>query len=179
MPVADEAESVPDTSPSKPRVSPIRKKHPPGGSLISRYRLPIDLLPRPSRKLDMPRTRLTLEQRRERGRLRALHWRRAHGIGPRKPAARPWVALGISRSTMVPPAGESRRASGTSRPCGRARPAGLADCRIARESRSDRCGQCGYGGGVELSAALGVETRRRRALRFVVFDRAGQEITAA
>jgi hypothetical protein len=44
-------------------------------------------------------TRLTPEQRRERARLRALRWRRAHGIGPRKPAARPWLALGVSRST--------------------------------------------------------------------------------
>ena len=46
----------------------------------------------------MPRVQ-TPEQRRERGRLRALRWRRAHGIGPRKPAERPWLALGISRST--------------------------------------------------------------------------------
>jgi hypothetical protein len=44
------------------------------------------------------RPRLTLEQRRERARLRSLRWRRAHGIGPRKPAERPWLALGISRS---------------------------------------------------------------------------------
>jgi hypothetical protein len=26
-------------------------------------------------------------------------WRRAHGIGPRRPAQRPWLTLGISRST--------------------------------------------------------------------------------
>src|SRR5262249_9024689 len=39
------------------------------------------------------------EERRERARLRAERWRRAHGIGPRKPAQRPWLALGISRST--------------------------------------------------------------------------------
>src|SRR5262249_45647120 len=36
----------------------------------------------------MTRTRLTPEQRRERARLRAERWRRAHGIGPRKPAQR-------------------------------------------------------------------------------------------
>ena len=42
--------------------------------------------------------RATPEQR-ERARLRSERWRRAHGIGPRKPAARPWLALGISRST--------------------------------------------------------------------------------
>jgi hypothetical protein len=36
---------------------------------------------------------------REKARLRALRWRRAHGIGPRKPAQRPWLAEGISRST--------------------------------------------------------------------------------
>jgi hypothetical protein len=41
---------------------------------------------------------LTPEQR-ERARLRSERWRRAHSIGPRKPAERPWLALGISRST--------------------------------------------------------------------------------
>src|SRR5215468_8894559 len=45
----------------------------------------------------MTRTRLTPEERRERARLRSERWRRAHGIGPRKPAQRPWLALGISR----------------------------------------------------------------------------------
>ena len=45
------------------------------------------------------RTRLAPEERRERARLHALRWRRAHGIGPRKPAQRPWLVLGISRST--------------------------------------------------------------------------------
>src|SRR5262249_37153467 len=43
--------------------------------------------------------RLTPEERRERARLRSERWRPAHGIGPRKPAERPWLALGISRST--------------------------------------------------------------------------------
>jgi hypothetical protein len=38
-------------------------------------------------------------EQRERARLRSLRWRRAHGIGPRKPAERPWLAMGISRST--------------------------------------------------------------------------------
>jgi hypothetical protein len=46
------------------------------------------------------RTRLTPEERRARARLRSERWRRAHGIGPRKPAERPWLALGISRSTF-------------------------------------------------------------------------------
>ena len=32
-------------------------------------------------------------------RSRSERWRRAHGIGPRKPAQRPWLAEGISRST--------------------------------------------------------------------------------
>jgi len=35
----------------------------------------------------------------ERNRLRSECWRRAHGIMPRKPAQRPWLAEGISRST--------------------------------------------------------------------------------
>lgn len=42
---------------------------------------------------------MTTLQRREKARLRSERWRRAHGIGPRKPAQRPWLALGISRST--------------------------------------------------------------------------------
>jgi hypothetical protein len=45
----------------------------------------------------MTRTRLTPEERRERNRLRAERWRRAHGIMPRKPAQRPWLAMGVSR----------------------------------------------------------------------------------
>jgi hypothetical protein len=48
----------------------------------------------------MPRPKLTPEERRERARLRSERWRRAHGIGPRKPAQRPWLAMGISRSTF-------------------------------------------------------------------------------
>jgi hypothetical protein len=35
----------------------------------------------------------------ERARLRSERWRRAHGIDPRKPAQRPWLAEGVSRST--------------------------------------------------------------------------------
>jgi hypothetical protein len=38
-------------------------------------------------------------ERREKARLRSERWRRAHGIGPRRPAKRPWLAAGVSRST--------------------------------------------------------------------------------
>jgi hypothetical protein len=38
-------------------------------------------------------------ERREKARKRAERWRRAHGIMPRKPAQKPWLALGVSRST--------------------------------------------------------------------------------
>ncbi len=41
----------------------------------------------------------TTAERREAARLRSERWRRAHGIMPRRKAARPWLALGISRST--------------------------------------------------------------------------------
>ena len=41
----------------------------------------------------------TAEERREKARLRSERWRRAHGIMPRRKAARPWLSLGISRST--------------------------------------------------------------------------------
>jgi len=44
-------------------------------------------------------TRLTPTERRERARLRSERWRRAHGIMPRKPAQRPWIEAGCSRST--------------------------------------------------------------------------------
>jgi hypothetical protein len=43
-------------------------------------------------------------ERREKARLRSERWRLAHGIGPRKPAARPWLAMGVSRSTGRRPA---------------------------------------------------------------------------
>jgi hypothetical protein len=38
-------------------------------------------------------------ERREKARLRSERWRRAHGIMPRRPASKPWLAEGISRST--------------------------------------------------------------------------------
>ena len=81
----------------------------------------------------MPRIRLTPEQRRERARLRALRWRRAHGIGPRKPAARPWLALGISRSTYY-----RRRAKAREQAAQAAREAVLAQAVAAREAVLDR-----------------------------------------
>jgi len=55
----------------------------------------------------MRRAKLTGGERREKARLRSERWRRAHGIGPRKPVARPWLALGI----LSPPR-QSPRASG-------------------------------------------------------------------
>ena len=42
---------------------------------------------------------MTPDGRREKARLRSERWRRAHGIMPRRPAQRPWLAEGISRST--------------------------------------------------------------------------------
>jgi hypothetical protein len=42
---------------------------------------------------------MTAAERREANRLRSEHWRRAHGIGPRRPASKPWLAEGCSRST--------------------------------------------------------------------------------
>ena len=43
--------------------------------------------------------KLTSDERRERNRLRSERYRRAKGILPRQPAQKPWLALGISRST--------------------------------------------------------------------------------
>jgi hypothetical protein len=65
-------------------------------------------------------------ERGEKARLRSLRWRRAHGIGPRKPAARPWLALGISRSTYY-----RRRAKAREQ-------AALAAATAAREAVLDR-----------------------------------------
>jgi hypothetical protein len=75
--------------------------------------------------------RLTPEQRRERNRLRSLRWRRAHGIGPRKPAQRPWLALGLSRTAEESPQ-PGRAGRGNGRKRGGARSLGLAACRAAR-----------------------------------------------
>ena len=44
---------------------------------------------------------MTDAEKRERNRLRSERWRRAHGIGPRRPANKPWLALGVSRSTIA------------------------------------------------------------------------------
>ncbi len=38
-------------------------------------------------------------EQREAARLRSQRWRRAHGIPARKPAQKPWLAEGVSRST--------------------------------------------------------------------------------
>lgn len=42
---------------------------------------------------------MTDAERREKARLRSERWRRARGIGPRRPAKQPWLAAGVSRST--------------------------------------------------------------------------------
>jgi hypothetical protein len=42
---------------------------------------------------------MTAAERREANRLRSERWRWARGLGPRKPAQKPWLAMGISRST--------------------------------------------------------------------------------
>jgi hypothetical protein len=44
---------------------------------------------------------MTTAERREKARLRSERWRRAHGIMPRRPAQRPWLAEGCSRSTFL------------------------------------------------------------------------------
>ena len=46
---------------------------------------------------------------RERARLRSERWRRAHGIPARKPAQKPWLALGVSRSTWYRRRAKSRQ----------------------------------------------------------------------
>jgi hypothetical protein len=55
--------------------------------------------------------RMAPEQRREKARLRSERWQRAHGIGPGRPAQRPWIALGISRSTWYRRRKQAREAA--------------------------------------------------------------------
>jgi hypothetical protein len=52
---------------------------------------------------------------RDRNRLCSERWRRAHGIGPRRPAQGPWLAEGISRSTWYRRRAKAREA--TARQC--------------------------------------------------------------
>jgi len=56
---------------------------------------------------------MTPEERREANRLRSERWRRAHGIGPRKPAQRPWLLEGVSRSTWYRRRNRARDAATT------------------------------------------------------------------
>ncbi len=56
---------------------------------------------------------MTPSDRREKARLRSERWRRAHGIMPRRPAQKPWLAEGIGRSTWVQAARQSPPASRT------------------------------------------------------------------
>ncbi len=58
---------------------------------------------------------MTPAEKRERSRLRSKRWRRAHGIGPRRPAQKPWLAEGISRSTWYRRCKQAREA--TARRC--------------------------------------------------------------
>ena len=78
---------------------------------------------------------MTAEERRERARLRSERWRRARGIMPRRKAARPWLAEGISRSTWYRRRKQAReRQALTLAACGAGggvRPPRLATCTIA------------------------------------------------
>jgi hypothetical protein len=58
---------------------------------------------------------MTPAEGREKARLRSERYRRAHGIGPRRPAQRPWLAEGISRSTWYRRRAKAREA--TAREC--------------------------------------------------------------
>ncbi len=56
---------------------------------------------------------MTDAERREKARLRSERWRRAHGIGPRRPAQRPWLAAGVSRSTWYRRRKQAQQAAAT------------------------------------------------------------------
>jgi hypothetical protein len=61
---------------------------------------------------------MTDAERREKNRFCSERWRRAHGIGPRRPAKRPWLAEGISRSTWYRRKQRARQAAAVA--CSRA-----------------------------------------------------------
>ena len=78
---------------------------------------------------------MTVEERQEAARLRSERWRRAHGIMPRRPAQRPWLAEGISRSTWY-----ARRKAGRKMAARRAaQKNGMHDPKRLREPRSIGC----------------------------------------
>jgi hypothetical protein len=56
-------------------------------------------------------------ERREKARLRSERWRRAHGIGPRRPAKQPWLAEGVSRSTWYRRKQRARQAAAVACAC--------------------------------------------------------------
>ncbi len=49
--------------------------------------------------------------------MRSERWRRAHGIGPRRPAQRPWLAAGVSRSTWYRCKQRARQAAAVAYAC--------------------------------------------------------------
>jgi len=61
--------------------------------------------------------KMTDSERREKARLRSERWRRAHGIGPRRPAQRPWLAAGVSRSTWYRRKQQARQAAAVAYAC--------------------------------------------------------------
>jgi hypothetical protein len=63
---------------------------------------------------------VTAAERREKARLRSEHWRRAHGIMPRQPAQKPWLAEGISRSTWYRRRAKVREQAALASTCTRA-----------------------------------------------------------
>ena len=96
-------------------------------------------------------SRMTPSERREAARLRSERWRRARGIMPRRKAAQPWLALGISRSTYY-----RRRA--------KAREQAAA---ATRRQRGRRCSTASTGKWHDCSVSLkpprGLWTRGRRS----------------
>ena len=60
---------------------------------------------------------MTDSERREKARLRSERWRRAHGIGPRRPAKQPWLAEGVSRSTWYRRKQRARQATAVACAC--------------------------------------------------------------
>ncbi|HEY8007726.1 MAG TPA: hypothetical protein VIE66_13245 [Methylocella sp.] len=90
-------------------------------------------------------------EKREAARLRSERYRRRHGIGPRRPAQKPWLAEGVSRSTWYRRRAKARQQAALAATFERAEAfvqqmqIELENCALAHAvmSRDLRCLPCG------------------------------------
>jgi hypothetical protein len=110
-----------------------------GGHGKQNFKAGLALLLQGIRPIEKPQKEATMTdaERREKARLRSERWRRAHGIGPRRPAQRPWLAEGISRSTWYRRKQRARQAAVVAYACATFERAEAFAAALARDL--DRC----------------------------------------